>query len=431
MLVAGCDRGPMVDAGTITALVGATVIDVVSGRQIVDATLLVRDGRILAMGERAAVPVPDGATIEALSGRWIVPGLIDAHAHLEPWGLVLSLHWGVTTVRDLHGGRPGVDSLAESVGAPRTSRVFPAVAKLDGPPSTYPDAWVLDSSADAGPAVDSAAAAGARWIKAYTRVTPALLDAVTVAARARRLPVAVHLGLTDALTATRLGVASIEHLSGIPEALDGSGTLEAAHQHDFFAGWTAFEKSWILADTAALAQVARQLAVSGVFLVPTLGLHEIFSRLDDSTIHRRADLALVPDSVRRNWDVPGMIARAGWKRADFADFRAARSAQDAVIRAFSEAGGRLVTGSDASNQLLVPGAGVHLEMELLVAAGLTPLEALRAATMHAADLLRADALGRLRANAVADLVVLGADPLRDITNSRRIERVMLGGEWVR
>jgi imidazolonepropionase-like amidohydrolase len=74
---------------------------------------------------------------------------------------------------------------------------------------------------------------------------------------------------------------------------------------------------------------------------------------------------------------------------------------------------------------------VHQEMELLVAAGLSPLAALRAATVAGADLLRADSLGRLRANAVADLVVLSGDPLRDIRNTRRIERVMLRGVWVR
>ena len=125
-----------------------------------------------------------------------------------------------------------------------------------------------------------------------------------------------------------------------------------------------------------------------------------------------------------------MIKRAGWTREDYPLFRTARATQDWFVRTFVHAGGRVATGTDASNQLLVPGAGVHLEMELLVHAGLTPLEALRAGTLWAADLLRADSLGRLRPGAAADLVVLGGDPLAEIKNTRRIVRVMLAGKWV-
>lgn len=428
LLVAGCGREPVPAAPSITALVGATVIDVVAAREIPDAIVLVQGERILAVGHRDDLPVPEGATIERLDGRWLIPGLIDTHTHLQPWGLSLSLHWGVTAVRDLHAGHPGARALVGQEPAPHR---FLAVAMLDGVPSTYDDAIGVADPEAAAAAVDSVARAGGQWIKVYTRATPALLDAVMAAARGRRLPVAVHLGLTDAVSAARLGVASVEHLSGIPEAVDRTGSLAAAHRAGFFAGWTAFSRAWVGSDPAALARVAQQLAASGVTLVPTLGLHETFSRLDDSALYHRADLAGVPDSARANWNVAGMIARAGWTAADFADFRLARAAQDATVHAFVAAGGRVATGTDASNQLLVPGAGVHLEMELLVAAGLTPFEALRAATLNGAALLGADSLGRLRPNAVADLVVLGADPLRAIVNTRRIERVMLRGAWVR
>jgi imidazolonepropionase-like amidohydrolase len=126
-----------------------------------------------------------------------------------------------------------------------------------------------------------------------------------------------------------------------------------------------------------------------------------------------------------------MIKRAGWTADDYPLFRAARPVQDFALRSFVASGGRVVAGTDASNQLLVPGAALHTEMELLVHAGLTPLEALRSATTRAADLLGADSLGRLRPGAAADLLVLGGDPLIDIRNTRRIERVMLGGSWLK
>ncbi len=425
-LLAGCQVGPPPGAG-VEALLGATVVDVVAGRTIPDAVVLVRDARILAVGRRSELRVPRGARRTDLTGRWLIPGLIDAHAHLQPWGLDTSLRWGVTSVRDLHAGLPLAARLRAHPGP--VPRLFQAVAMLDAPPTTYADAIAVTPATAEG-AVDSVVRAGADWIKVYTGATPDLLAAVLTRARAHRLPVAAHLGQTDALTAATLGVASIEHLSGVPEAAGDSLALFAAHRRGFFAGWTAVETSWSTLDTLALDRVAVTLAATGVVLVPTLGLHDTFARLDDSLTYRRSDLASVPDSARANWNVPGMIARAGWEREDYPVFRAARRLQDRFVRVFAAAGGRVATGTDAANQLLVPGAGVHLEMALLVQAGLTPLEALRAATVRGAELLRADTLGRLQANAVADLVVLGGDPLIDIGNSRKVVRVMLGGQWV-
>lgn len=427
-LLAGCQIGPPPGEG-VEALVGATVVDVVSGREIRNGIILVRDGRILAVGSRDELGVPSGARQTDLAGRWVIPGLIDAHAHLQPWGLAASLAHGVTTVRDLHAGEPLARELARTAALAGGPRLVQAVAMLDAPPTTYPDAIAVDS-AGAAAAVDRATELGAGWIKVYTRITPELMEEVVVAARSQRRPVAAHLGLTDALTAARLGVRSIEHLSGIPEAAGMAGTLQAAHRIGFFQGWTAFAQSWSVLDTLDLDQVALELAATGVILVPTLGLHDTFARLDDSAVYRSPALAAVPDSARANWNLPGMIARAGWTRDDYPIFRAGRPVQDRFLRAFAAAGGVVATGTDASNQLLVPGAGVHLEMELLVLAGLSPLEALRAATLNGATLLMADTLGRLQPNAVADLVVLGGDPLANIRNTRQVVRVMAAGRWV-
>ena len=428
LLAIGC--GPAPGAGMV-AITDATVIDVVSGRAQPKAVILIRDGHVIAIGNAEEVAVPRGAEVTSLPGRWIVPGLIDAHAHLQPWGLGLSLSYGVTTVRDLHDGEAGADTLRAAAARQPSPRLFLAVAMIDAPPATYPDALVLASPDSAEAAVGRLVDHGAAWVKVYSRITPDLLAAIVAAARMRRIPVAAHLGLTDAISAARLGVASIEHLSGVPEAAGDSAILFAAHAHGFFAGWTAFEKGWNGLDTTALGAVASELAAQRVFLVPTLVLHETFSRLDDSMALRNPDLAAAPDSARRNWDVPGMIKRAGWQPADFPAFRAARPVQDWFVRAFVASGGRVATGTDASNQLLVPGAAVHSEMELLVHAGLTPLDALRAATFWAADMLRADSLGRLRPGGPADLVVLRADPLAEIRNTRAVERVMLGGKWVK
>jgi len=237
--------------------------------------------------------------------------------------------------------------------------------------------------------------------------------------------------LTDALTAAKLGVTSIEHLSGVPEAAGQPDQLFAAHRNGFFAGWTAFERSWVPLDSTTLTRLAGQLADTKVTMVPTLVLHEVFSHLDDTASATVPDLLAVPADQREAWNVPEMVQRAGWTAADFEAFRQARPRQDLFVRAFSRAGGVVVTGTDASNQRLVPGASEHDELALLVGAGLTPTEALRAATRDAAVLLGADSLGTLVPGKAADLVVLGRDPLADITNTRAINYVMIRGQLIR
>jgi len=125
-----------------------------------------------------------------------------------------------------------------------------------------------------------------------------------------------------------------------------------------------------------------------------------------------------------------LLRRTGWRTAELQAFRRSRARQNQFVREFKRAGGRIAAGSDAANQLLIPGASLHEELSLLVAAGLTPIEALTAATRKAAELLRADSLGRVASGKVADLVVLDANPAADIGATRRIAWVMFRGRII-
>jgi imidazolonepropionase-like amidohydrolase len=426
LAVAGCRPTPK----DRIALVGATVIDGSGGTPMPDMVVVVHGNRIESVSPRAGFKIPKTALVVDVHDRWIIPGLIDAHAHTARWALPRYAAFGVTTVRDLHSTQDSILSLREQValGSVFGPAIFTAGAMIDGSPATYDDATAVRNDDEARRAVDARIVAGVEYLKVYTRITPELLKAILDEAGNFRMTVAAHLGLTDALTAARLGVRSIEHLSGVPEAtLAKPEPLYAAHRQGFFAGWTAFEKSWAGLDSAALARTAVRLAETRVVMVPTLGLHETFSRLDDPEVLASPDLKLVPDSEIKKWNVPDMIARAGWKSADFAAFRASRANQDLFLREFKAAGGTIAAGTDASIQMMVPGASEHDEMALLVAAGLTPGDAILAATRNVAQLLGADSLGRVAPGKVADLVILTADPLADITNTRRIDRVMLRG----
>jgi imidazolonepropionase-like amidohydrolase len=343
------------------------------------------------------------------------------------------LAWGVTTVRDVHGPLRTVLALRGQMdrGWSPGPRVYSAGAMIDGVPPTYPDAITARDGKDARRAVDRLVNAGADLAKVYSRVDPTLLGPLLDEARTFNLGVAGHLGLTDAVTAARLGLGSLEHMTGVPEAASPDpATLFAAHQRSFFAGWTAFERAWAGLDSGSLDRVAGVLAARNVIVVPTLVLHETFSRLDDPAVLGDSMLNAIPEEEQRRWNVPDMIARAGWTKGDFAAFRRSRSVQDRFLRIFDAKGGRIAVGTDAANQMLIPGYGVHREMELLVAAGLTPGEAITAATRNGALLLRVDSLGLIAPGKVADLVVLDRDPLADIRNTLSIHRVMIRGRML-
>jgi imidazolonepropionase-like amidohydrolase len=426
MATAGCRRPPPDGI----ALVGATLLDGSGGPPLPDATIVVRRGRIESVGTRGGFTLPARTTQVDVSGRWIMPGLIDAHGHIERWALPRYLAWGVTTVRDLHGQIDSILHLRQEVnlGAVRGPRMYSAGAMIDGLPTTYPDALGANTPQDARRAVDRLVNAGADLIKVYTRVDPTLLKAVIDEARTFNLRVAGHLGLVDAVTASREGMSSIEHLSGVPEAcLPDASSLKAAHYRGFFAGWTAFERSWAGLDSAALERVARTLAEQNTMLVPTLVLHETFSHLDEPAVLQDTMLRAVPELQQRRWNVPDMVRRAGWTAEDYPAFRAARPRQDEFLRLFAAAGGRIATGTDASNQLLIPGYSEHRELQLLVAAGFSPRDALLAGTRNGALVLGVDSLGLIAPGKAADLIVLTRDPLADIHNTLAIDRVMVRG----
>lgn len=422
------------------ALLGATLIDGSGGPPLAESAVVIRRGHIESVGSRADFRLPERTRELDLTGRWIIPGLVDAHVHLvDPqagvarWSMARYLAWGVTTVRDVHGQLRSVLALRRELerGWRPGPRVYAAGAMVDGAPATYPDAITARSGKEARRAVDRLVNAGTDLVKVYTRVDRTLIGPVLDEARTFSLPVAGHLGLTDAVTAARHGLASLEHLSGIPEAaLADPAPLYAAHEQSFFAGWTAFERAWTRLDSAALARVAGVLAARNVVVVPTLVLHETFSRLDDPAVLGDTMLGAVPDEERRRWNVPDMIARAGWTASDFTAFRRARPAQDRFLRIFQAKGGRIAVGTDAANQMLIPGYAAHRELELLVGAGLTPAEAISAGTRNGALLLRVDSLGLVAPGQVADLVILSRDPLEDIRHTRAIERVMSRGHML-
>jgi len=401
------------------------------GRVTPRATVVVSGGVISqiqpAARERAAADEPPARRVVDGAGRTMIPGLIDAHVHVEAWTPAVFLKYGVTTVRDLHSD-PGVIfpmAREESVSRPRIVTSGPLI---DGAGSFWKNAVQVRNVGEARAAVRRQIEQGARVIKVYTRLDPALLSIIAAEARARDVPVAAHLGRTTATEAADAGVTSIEHLSGISDAAsDDPERLLKAHD-DFLGGWTAFELEWLRVPPARLEAVARQLIARGVVIVPTLALHEAFSRLLDADLKNDPALADVPPEVVRGWDPADICGRARWTADTMARFKQVLPILERFVGTYAKLGGRIAAGTDTPQQFVVPGASLHRELELYVASGLSPAQALRAATVEAAALLgMQDRVGVIDEGKAADFVLLDADPLADIRNTRRIWMVFRDG----
>jgi imidazolonepropionase-like amidohydrolase len=432
LLIAACSTLKPGGGDTVIALEGATLIDGAGGELKRDAIIIIRNGRIETVARINQIEVPRGAQRINLAGKTIIPGLIDAHAHVERWAAGRYVAWGVTTVRDLHGGNDEVLGLknALNLGSVLGPRMFVAGAMIDGVSPTYSNATGVATADQARRAVGPRVVAGVDYLKVYTKITPALLRPLLDEARNLRLPVAAHLGKTDALTAARAGVVSIEHMAGVVQAATGNPMYVTAHD-SFLSGWTTEEKGWAGLDSATVARTARSLAQTRVTLVPTLVIHDILSRLDNPILLSRPGMEDVPNNAESVRSVPSLLRRTGWQSSDFDAFRRSRRRQDQFVREYRRAGGAIAAGSDAANQLLIPGYSLHEEMSLLVSAGLTPLEAITAATRRGAQLLQADSLGLVAAGKVADLVVLNGNPVNNIAATRNIAMVMLRGRIIR
>lgn len=405
------------------------------GRVTPRATVVVSGGVITriqpAPRERAAADEPPARRVVDAAGRTIIPGLIDAHVHLEAWTPGVFLEHGVTTVRDLHNDPGFIFPMALEESATRP-RIVTSGPLIDGAGSFWKNATEIRSVGDARAAVRRQVEQGARVIKVYTRLDPALLSVVAAEARARNVPVAAHLGRTTAEEAADAGVTSIEHLSGIADAAsDQPERLQKAHD-DFLGGWTAFELEWLRVTPARLEAVARHLVARGVVIVPTLALHEAFSRLLDADLLSDPALAGVPPEVVKAWDPADICGRAHWTADTMARFKQVLPVLQRFVGTYARLGGKIAAGTDTPQQFVVPGASLHRELELYVASGLSPAQALRTATVEAAALLGVqDRTGTIDVGKAADLVLLDADPLADIRNTRRIWMVFRDGVQVR
>ena len=358
-------------------VIGMVTDAVESGR-----TVVIQNGRITAIGD-AATPHPAGSVVVQGRGRYLVPGLIDMHVHLNQEDLVHYVRAGITSVRNMWGW-PGLIPLTDRVhtGELWGPRIYSASQGLDDEPVQWPATIVVSSPEDAVTAVRAQHAAGWRWLKVYTRLSRESWLAIMDEARALGIRAVGHVPFAVPVEeALAQGQYSIEHLTGYDRSVSRTGRLGTG-------GWTD-------ADPSRYAGLAARTSEAGVWNCPTLAIIATLARQ-----HSPAEQTTIIRERRR------------------------------FVRELHSAGARLLAGSDAGIDVVAPGTSLHDELAELVAGGLTPYHALRAATVDAGIFLEQAGLGTTTVGAPADLLLVEGNPLGDLSRLRQFQGMVQQGAWI-
>ncbi len=391
----------------------------VDGNRVGEPTrLAVRDGFIV---EPDAVDLPD-QVIE--TGGYLIPGLAEMHAHVPPMRigeqqvhdtLLLYLAHGITTIRGMLG-ETGHLVLRQQLanGEIPGPRLITSGPSFNGNSVSSPDT--------ARAMVRAQVEAGYDLLKLHPSLWPEAFQAIAVTADRLGIDYSGHISTAvglDRVLATNQG--SIDHLDGygqklVPEDHELYGTDPGLFAVNLVAGM----------DPSLIPALARGTAEAGIANVPTQSLIENWATGDIDALMARESMRWIPAETARQWRERAEQIRQQYPEDAGERFVAIRRQ---LIKALHEAGAVILLGADAPQILNVPGDAIHHELEIYVATGMSPAEALASGTTNVARYLDQPAYGCLEAGCVADLVLLRANPLTDINHTRQIEGVMRAGRW--
>jgi len=440
--------------GEVVVIEGATIIDGTGSGPQKGWIIVLGDGRIQDVGPANQVRRPDGARVIDAKGKFIIPGLTDAHVHYYGYEAELYLAHGVTSALLLGGVYEWEIAQREAIarGEMIGPRIFTAGNPLGGPISTPPE-----GTTSSGPAVglvslphsisvhnsrEEAIAATRRlieqdvdFIKIQAEITPALAKVISDEAHKAGKRVVGHLGsYFDARQGAMAGVDVLAHGTGIPRATTPPALRKRAEALSKMAvvGPASLMQPELFED---LIQV---LIEEDVYIEPDLhyrtkGVHPLSAKfaLDYQRLFSDVELSYLPDNSLRRWFRLPLYSSG---RNDEGREEILQKGYENLIlfyRQFVEAGGKLLAGTDTESAV-PPGISLHHELELLVHEKIfSPEQAIVSATRLPAEFLdRSEDLGTLEKGKIADLVILNRDPLQDIGNTQDIDAVFKDGQPV-
>ena len=420
--------GPLITAlqAQSLAITHVTVIDGSDSTPRPDQTVLIRGNRIVAVGPSRSVTIPRGTQLVSGQGRYLIPGLWDMHVHTDvPRGrdlLGLYVANGVLGVRDLAGDWARLSgwrraTLAGELVGPR---MFLSGPYIEGGDVPIPH-LLARTPAEAVLAVDSLARLGVDVVKLHTQLNRETYLAAASAARRRGLRVAGHVPRTVGVAeASDSGVGSIEHMLRVPVPCTPAESIRLVPR---------FPVQRVLAECSSADPnpLFRTLLRNRTWIVPTLTPSVEIASWPRRELPGDAFAPFLPDTLKRFVaqlfpmppDVPPGADSIGQLLFE---------KRLALVGTLHRAGILILAGTDAPLRNSPPGFGLHQELALLVRAGMSPFRALRSATLLPAQYFGIqDSVGRIAPGMTADLVLLNANPLQEIGNTRRIEAVILRG----
>jgi imidazolonepropionase-like amidohydrolase len=425
-----------------TAFVSVNVIPMDRERVVSNQTVIVRDGVITEVGDAKKIKIPKGARKIDGAGKYLIPGLVDMHAHLlsddhfpdalAADELKIMVANGVTTIRLMIGTPEHLilreRSARQEIIAPN---LFVASPQLSG--RSFGDifnGYVVTNEEQARAAVRKAKRDGYDYVKLTFFITRPVYDAVVDEAAKQSIRVIGHVDRQVGLSRAFEARQQIEHLDGYFEAMiPESARLPGSTSGVYVWQAKAWESLDVL-DEKKIPELAKRTVAANPFSCPTLTfLKTSFGTgQTDAQVTSRAGYRFYPPKLQQEMDEPRHRFWANppsaERRAKYVDYR------NKLTKAIHDAGGKIMAGSDSPEWLLLYGFTLHTEMKNLAEAGLSNYAALEAATKNPAQFFGTiDKTGTIEKGKRADLVLLEANPLENITNTERRAGVMLKGHW--
>jgi imidazolonepropionase-like amidohydrolase len=415
----------------LIAFVDVTVETMESPTALGHQTVLVDNNTIAKIGANVEIPI-DAERVDG-RGKFLIPGLHDMHVHLDGTKGMLDLFVGsgVTTVRNM-AGSPRTIALRDKIakGDLIGPTIYTTGPFVDGERPRWEASASVVTAADAERVIADHVAAGYDFVKIYNGLTVAAYDAVAAQAKAHGLRMVGHVPFQVPLAhVLEMGQASVEHLAGYAIAVERADSPVRNQR-----GSAPIIKRWMYADLSKIAAVVADTVKHHTYNTPTLVTAAAYGELYRGLLPEGAngDLEEVSPDWRARWDPkksPKHYDRAIRKAMDQAHDKALAT-EGLIVKDLADAGAPIMTGTDTPNPYVIPGPSLHQELGMLVAAGMSPFAALRAATIVPAEFLNDPHDGRIIVGAHADLVLLDADPLADIHNVDKIAGVMVRGHWL-
>jgi imidazolonepropionase-like amidohydrolase len=435
------------------AITHVTVIDATGAAAQPDMTVVISGDRITALGKTGKIKVPDNAQVVDATGNFLIPGLWDMHVHMGRQSSDLSsplfIANGVTGVRIMWGGPGHLQWQKELQAEPRlVPRMAVAGLLVDGPKSRRlgPFTLVAATEAEGRQAVQNTKRDGYDFIKVYSALPREAYFALAAEAKKLDIPFVGHVpDAVSAAEASDAGQKSLEHL-GFSTTGTEIALCCSAEEAELRRQWTEARrdperldrellrrldaKTWDTYDEQKALALFRRFVANGTWQCPTLTVLRSFSHLDDPKFTMDGRLKYMPPARRERWANPGADPRLkAWTKEDFVQFRRSFEQGLKLVGKMHRAGVQFLAGTDVANPYCFPGFSLHDELELLAKAGLAPMEALQTATRNPARYLNQQKdFGTVEQGKLADLVLLDADPLQDIKNTKKITAVIVGGK---